>query len=317
MLDVVSVGSATEDVFVHVRAKLDGEKFCLIPGSKIDIEKMETFTGGGATNTSVAFSRLGLKAGILSVVGNDEAAHIVEKNLNDEKVHSEFLVKTKGNTQYSVILTGFGNDRIILYYSNHTTLGKTKNNLDKINSKWFYISSLHEKPLFLKKIVAHAKKTKAKIAFNPGQQELELGVLGFKKLFGKMDVLLLNNEEALKLTGSADAHRNLKKLSGIAEFVVITSGKDGAFATDGKHAYFAQALNLKPLDVTGAGDAFGSGFVSGIIKEKGIEEALRRGTLNANSVIMYLGTKNILLTEKGMLEFEKKHGKVKIKKEKL
>src|SRR3989344_3867046 len=313
MLDVVSVGSATEDVFVHVRGKLDGEKFCLIPGSKIDIEKMETFTGGGATNTSVAFSRLGLNAGILSVVGNDEAAHTVEKNLRDEKVSTEFLVKTKGNTQYSVILTGFGKDRIILYYSNHTTLGKTKNNLQKINAKWFYISSLHEKPDFLKKIVAHAKKTKSKIAFNPGQQELELGVSGFKKLFGKIDVLILNKEEALKLTGSADPHRNLEKLSEIAEFVVITAGKDGAFATDGNRIYSAKSFEkIEVLDATGAGDAFGSGFVSGIIKGKGIEEGLRRGTLNANSVIMYLGTKNILLTEKGLKEFEKKHGKVKI-----
>ncbi|VVC00488.1 putative sugar kinase [uncultured archaeon] len=67
--------------------------------------------------------------------------------------------------------------------------------------------------------------------------------------------------------------------------------------------------DVKVVDVTGAGDAFGSGFTAAIIKGKGIEEALRWGTANASSVVTMLGTKNILLTEKGIKEFIAAHHK--------
>lgn len=161
------------------------------------------------------------------------------------------------------------------------------------------------------------EKINAKIAFNPGQKELKLGISGLKRIFGKIDVLILNKEEALKLSGSVDIHRNLKKLLGIANIVVITDGKDGAHATNGKKIYSVEAFNVKVLDVTGAGDAFGSGFTNAIIKGKGIEEALLYGTANSNSVIMNLGTKNVLLTEKGIKAFLRKQKRIRIKKQKI
>jgi len=51
-----------------------------------------------------------------------------------------------------------------------------------------------------------------------------------------------------------------------------------------------------------------------VIKGKGIEEALAYGTANANSVIMHLGTKNVLLTEKAIKGFNAKHGGLKVVK---
>ncbi len=322
MFDVISFGSATEDVFIHVPEKysLNG-KFSFKPGSKVEIIDMKYFTGGGATNTATAFSRLGLKASILCAVGGDDAGKSITKKLEVEKVDTSLVIKVKGkNTAYSAILTGFGRDRVVLVYSGTTaSLNNTKINWKKINAKWFYISSLHSKPKFLQEIVNRAKKIGAKIAFNPGQAELKLGVKKLAEIFGKIDVLILNREEALKLTGSADIHRNLKKLQEIAEITVITDGKHGAYASEKDYSYYAKTFKIEPLDVTGAGDAFGSGFVSAIIKRKSIEEALIYGTSNSNSVIKYLGTKNVLLTESQLKSFAKKYIKNKkyVKKQKL
>ena len=320
MLDIISIGSATEDVFIHVPDKFSKNKSCtFIPGTKVEIEDMSHFTGGGATNTSVAFSRLGLNAGILCAVGDDESASRIINELKSEKINTSNIIKLKKKiTSYSAILTGFGRDRVILFYNKAASLAHVKVDLKKVNAKWFYVSSLHAKTSLLKEISNHAKKIDAKIAFNPGQKELSLGITGLQKIFGKLDILLVNKEEALKLTGSADVYRNLKKLLQLAEYVAITDGNNGAYATDGEFAYFTSTFNIKRLDVTGAGDAFGSGFTSAIIKGKSINEALLYGTANANSVIQKLGTKNILLNKNQINQFIKKHAKKNaVKKQKL
>jgi len=161
MLDIISIGSATADVFVHIPKVFTGKgTFVFRPGTKVDIEEMDYFTGGGATNTSVAFSRMGLKAGALCVVGADASGIKVMSVLRKEKVNTKLVHKMKGkNTSYSVILTGFGRDRVILNYCKATaSLGEAKINVGKLKAKWFYISSLHSEPILLKRIVEQAKK---------------------------------------------------------------------------------------------------------------------------------------------------------------
>jgi len=312
MLDIISFGSATEDVFVHVPKTNFGPDFCVFrPGTKIDIENMEYFIGGGATNTAVGFSRFGLKAGAVFAIGDDESGATVLKELRKEKVDTKNALVVKGKkTSYSVILTGFGRDRVILVYCSSTAmLNKIKIDWKKIKAKWFYVSSLHAEPKMLKEIARHAKKINAKVAFNPGQKELELGIGGIKNIFGKVNILILNNHEAMKLTGSADIKRNLAKLLEIAEVVVITEGQNGAHASDGNFVYSIKPYEVNVVDSTGAGDAFGCGFVGAFLKGKNVEDCMKFGTANACSVIMYLGTKNKLLRWNEVPKFIKEHSK--------
>ncbi|MCR4369486.1 MAG: carbohydrate kinase family protein [archaeon] len=310
MFDIISVGSATEDVFVHIPPKYLGERFVFVPGTKVEINEMNYFTGGGATNTSVAFARMGFKAAALCAIGDDESGKSVLQNLREEGVSTSLAEIKKGKkTSYSVILTGFGRDRVVLCYMKMAaSLGKTLDT-KKLNSKWLYISSLHGNIPLLKKLASHAKKSKMKIAFNPGQAELALGKGRIQEIFGRLEVLLLNKEEAIKLTGSGDIHRNLKHLLALANNVVITEGAHGSHATNGELIYSVPSFKVTPVDATGAGDAFGSGFVSAIIKGKSMPDALLWGTANANSVILELGTKNVLLSPQKIGAFIKKYGK--------
>ena len=105
MLDIISIGSATEDVFIHVPDKFSKNKSCtFIPGTKVEIEDMSHFTGGGATNTSVAFSRLGLNTGILCAVGDDESASRIINELKFEKINTSNIIKlNKKITSYSFL----------------------------------------------------------------------------------------------------------------------------------------------------------------------------------------------------------------------
>ena len=62
--------------------------------------------------------------------------------------------------------------------------------------------------------------------------------------------------------------KELKKMG--PKIVAITDGSKGAYAYDGKEVFFQRALKIAAVDTTGAGDAFSSGFVAGMIKYKEI-----------------------------------------------
>jgi ribokinase len=98
--------------------------------------------------------------------------------------------------------------------------------------------------------------------------------------------------------------------------VVITDGKNGAQASDGKYFYFCPVITHKKVDTLGAGDAFAIGFSSAIILGKDLETALKYGTINANSVISFFGAQTGLLSKK---EMEKRFDKldISIKRAKL
>ncbi|MEM4257522.1 MAG: carbohydrate kinase family protein [Candidatus Diapherotrites archaeon] len=303
MFDVISIGSATEDVFVFVpKSNFQTEECVFLPGSKVEINDVIFSIGGGSTNSAVAFSRLGLKTGTLFVIGNDESGKKILAEMKKEKVNTKHCIITKkSETSYSVILTGFGRDRVILFYRGATELFESeKINWKKVKSKWFYISSLHSKGNLLREIFSHTQKNKIKVAWNPGKVELERGFSYLKSLPGKADVFIVNSHEALMLTGSADINRNIIKLLDLGKISVITDGKNGAYCCDGKNLFFIEPIDVPIVDVTGAGDAFSSAFTFAIIKGYSLERAMQYGTVEAASVVSNLGTKNILLTKNGI-----------------
>ncbi|HDI02602.1 MAG TPA: carbohydrate kinase family protein, partial [Candidatus Aenigmarchaeota archaeon] len=124
MYDVVTVGSATLDVFVYTELaeiKRKSEKLIAYPaGSKILIKKLEFMTGGGGTNTAVAFSRLGLKTAYLGKLGNDYSGKKVIEELRREGVDFIGVKGEEDFTAYSVILDSKEHDRTILTYKGIT-----------------------------------------------------------------------------------------------------------------------------------------------------------------------------------------------------
>lgn len=307
-MDVICFGSATMDTFVYISPKTLGQNICFYPGTKLEIKELKSFSGGGATNTSVGFSRMGLKTGIISFLGEDAEADEIIKELKKEKVITTGVFKDKKNrTARSVILTGFGRDRVILTYTKTLSLLSKKHvPWKKLDSKWFYISSLHSKPVLLKKITEFAFKKEIKIAFNPGSAEIKAGLKALLPVLKKTEILVLNSSEALELTHKANIQKNLFELNQYCKTVVITDGKNGSHAIRSGKTFYQKPFNVKVIDTTGAGDAFACAFVAAVINGKTIKHSLELATANASSVIQSLGTKNVLLSQKQAEKLVKK-----------
>ena len=75
--DVLCIGSATLDNFLTVDTSLKKVKL----GDKILVNSIEKHSGGGATNSAAALSKLGLKVKLLSKLGNDHDAEFILNEL--------------------------------------------------------------------------------------------------------------------------------------------------------------------------------------------------------------------------------------------
>ncbi len=317
MHDIITVGSATEDVFIGTRnpeiLKHNSlHEVCYPIGTKILVDRIHFCTGGGGTNTAVSFSRLGLRTAYLGKIGDDKSAREVLSELKNENV--DFIGGSeKGNTGYSVIITGLEKDRTILAYKGMADdLKPADVSFGKLKARWFYFSSMIGQSFeTLKKIAAYAKKNRIKYAFNPSTYLAKKGIGYLKEILTDCDLLVLNREEAQLLAGKENINNMLKKLQEYAKIVIITDGKNGAYAYNGIEKYTVIPRKINVVETTGAGDAFASGVTAGIIKGKSLEDSLRLGQFNAESTIAHIGAKNNLL-KSGEAEKLLKTGHIRI-----
>lgn len=84
-----------------------------------------------------------------------------------------------------------------------------------------------------------------------------------KKLLPRVDVLVINDEEARQLGEHHNVSRaaaNIRKMG--PKYLVVKRGEFGALLFDGEQTFFAPAYPLEDvLDPTGAGDTFAGGFL--------------------------------------------------------
>jgi len=300
--DVISIGSSTIDIFVKSKDFIYDKKFLsLIASSKNEIHQSLICSGGGASNSSVAFSRLGLKSACISLVGCDYLNNYVFQDLKKDKVYDKFIVTQKtDNTDFSVILVAPDGTRSILTARGQSSLQEKHFKWSQIKKcSWFYISSLEGNIDLLEKIIGFARESNIKIALNPGRRELKQSkkILPLLKL---VDYLSLNQEETeMLLNMSVSDSKFFNQVNSLKiPLVTITNGRQGAYVLFNQKKYFSPAAQSKPIDETGAGDSFSSAFVSALIYKKTPQESLYWGITNSASVVSHLGAKTGLLTFK-------------------
>lgn len=227
--DIVSIGGATQDVFVKndlskiltVRDLFSQNEFLCFPyGSKINIDKVFFDVGGGAVNTSVNFSRLGLNVAAMIKIGKDSSAEMVLKELKTTGVNTDLVLQTDDcNTGFSVILNSFEGDRTVLAYrGSNSRLTSSDINWDAIkNAKWIYVSSLSgDSNDVLDSLSDFAEESGVNMAFNPGNTQIKRGMSGLERILSQTEFLILNKEEASQLTGIKETFRfiNERKCTG-------------------------------------------------------------------------------------------------------
>ena len=318
MLDIISIGDAALDTFLKLQdalvANLKGRKLkqlCMNFGDKIPIKSLHQTVAGNALNNAVGSARLGMKAAFYSVVGNDETGERIAKRMKREGVGTKYLHVQKGSsTNYSVVLN-FQGDRTILQYS-HPRVYTLPVDLEP--ARWIYYTAVGKEHTALERqVIRYAVKNHAKIAFNPGTAHLKEGVGKMKEILRHTEIIFVNKEEAELMVGdSSDIPGLLYRLHELGpHLAVITDGKNGAYASNSVNTYYLPVFPAKVVEVTGAGDAFATGFLAGLFYGLSVPEAMLWGTANSAGVIGKVGPQEGLLTKPGLVKMIKTYKRIK------
>lgn len=320
MFDVISLGTATLDVFLRSPGmKISGsdtdKDICVRYGAKIEVDEIYFDCGGGGTNSAITFARQGLSVGCVAQIGDDFAGNKVLTDLAKEGIGNDLFDVQKGNyTDYSTILWAGDEGRTVLIYRGKSRLEIEGIKWGELDSKWFYISSLEGNLEIVKKLTDLGRP----IAWNPGGRELaqkESLIL----LLPKITQLNVNKEEMEELLGMEKVGE-IKELLIKAQtlpckYVVITDDRRGAYLWDKESlSWYHSGIFEDSLrwETTGAGDAFGSGLVTGFIRGESIENCLWIASANASSVVAQVGAKKGILKESDFGNWPKE--KLKIEK---
>lgn len=325
-IDIVTFGSAVRDVTFCTKAgrifntpeDLTSQKMLAFEfGAKIHVTDSHKTQGGGATNAAVSFERLGLHAAACIRVGDDHDGLDIKESLRAENVDVKMIQRDDAHdTGLSFIIMADKRERDRTIFFNlgaNEHLTTTQLKASRVKPQWVYVASLYggqwEKNI--KNIFQYAHRSKARIAWNPGQAQLKKGYKALRQYLEKTTILSLNKDEAIELVlsgitvGSRNpAYLNKPKylLNILHEWgpdvVVITEGKKGAWIYDGTTMHHQKIRKAKVVDTTGVGDAFGSTFVSGYHYTNDIETAAKWAMVNTASVVQKVGAQNGLLTKK-------------------
>lgn len=297
MLDVITIGSATLDIFVKSDQLKDGK----IGEGKIETQELLMVSGGGATNNAVSFVRKGLSVAPIIEMGTDPAAETILSELKKESVNIQLAIQEgKETTAVSIIiLSNDGKSSILTFRGASRMLTASDIPFDKLGfllkpSGWIHLTSVGGDMELVEKIISWAKEKRRKIFWNPGSSEIaslkgdsppRRGV----SLIGFADVAQLNFSEAQQLFDgdTPDFPQTI---------LIITKGENGGDVYSQGQKYSYQGIKTEMIDSTGAGDAFGSGFVAALLLGKPISQAIEWGRRQGASVVKYIGAKKGLMT---------------------
>ncbi len=301
---MLAIGTATQDVFliggeIFRPYNEHGVYFEHLPlGAKLDLEKVLFSTGGNATNAATTFARQGLHGMFMGIVGTDMPGEAVMKDLDKENIDSTYVHQDERYvTGYSTILLTPTGERTVLV-SHGTPLRDDGSDLDLRggldHADWLYISSVGSMEL-LETIVTLAKKHDTKIAMNPSAREIKQASK-LRTVLEDVDILITNKEEMAQIVEGSSIEQLVRHAAALVPVVVVSDGPNGVVATDGKKIVTGGMYeDVKVVDRLGAGDAFGSGFVTMIAQGKTLEDAVIFASANSTGVVSHHGAKTGIL----------------------
>lgn len=308
--DVLCVGSATVDTFLMVEQPFSSLKL----GDKVLVKSVDKRSGGGATNSAAALAKLGLKVKTATKVGDDGDGNFILKELKADGIENICHLRSKQQTDLATVISSTKEkDRIILVHKGASTDLSSKDiQASKLNCSWIYLATLTGKSQQTAHEIANiAKKKNIKLLFNPSLYLAQKRKKQLSTILQNTAVLVLNKEEAQALLKSPSNNFEFL-LEGLQrcgpETVIVTNGRKGLYALHKNVMYsLTKTPNVKIVHTAGAGDAFTSGFLAGLIKNYSFDDALRLGQVNASSVIQQVGAKNGQLTESQAKAMMKKY----------
>ncbi len=311
--DVLGIGNAIFDVLVQTdeaflaRHGMTKGGMALIDEARAsaiyqDMGPATEMSGGSAANTIVGVANLGARAAYVGKVKDDQIGRLYAHDIRAAGVVFETRPATDGPaTGCSYILvTPDGERTMNTYLGAAQDLGPADIDDAQIAAaKITYLEGYLWDPTNAKQAFLKAST----VAHNAGRQvALTLSdsfcVDRYRDEFldlmrkRKVDLVFANESELHSLYQTSDFDAALKQLRIDAELGVVTRSEKGCVVVSKEGVVAVPAFPIDRLvDTTGAGDLFAAGFLFGLVRNAGYENAGVFGALAAAEVIQHIGAR--------------------------
>lgn len=304
--EVLGIGAPIIDYIIEV-----SEEFIVqIPGQKggmvvVDYQTIETiigsvekepplFLGGSGANTIRGLANFGHRCGFVGKVGRDAAGKKFLDGLEKLEIHTTHLLMSDSPTAQVICLITPDKERTMRAFLGASQEMRAE---DLTPAMFEGVKLVHLEGYNLlnmalaQRTMELAKAAGVKISFDMGSFEI---VDAYREkiveLLSKyVDVVFANRMEAQMLT-KLDPEGACKILRDLCETVVILLGKDGCLVGQRDEQKHYPAFPVEePIDTTGAGDMFASGFLHGYLEDNSMEECARIGALAGAAVVQVQG----------------------------
>ncbi len=292
-LKVLCIGDVMLDVITKISVMPDQIHYGSDTPSSIS-----THGGGAAGNVASWLSRTDIEATIVGHVGDDAAGAALTSEFDSLGVRHNNLKVDSGNSGVVVVLVDPTGERT-MFPDNGANSGLHIGDLpDLTGFDAVYLSGYSpldplSRPGVLE-MITQIKSAGLPLYFDPASVGgmMQVAIADVKSWIALMDVILLNEEEAIYLTGESDVSKAIDQLLIDCEAVVIKRGSQGAIGkARGSILVTIDALPTEVVDTTGAGDSFAAGFISEYASSKNMERALGRGAAIAARCVAIVGAR--------------------------
>jgi sugar/nucleoside kinase (ribokinase family) len=115
---------------------------------------------------------------------------------------------------------------------------------------------------------------------------------------GLMNTLIMNEEEAIYLSGSSDLEAALEFFLEYAQRAIIKRGSQGAIGLERRGEIISVGTHAtEVIDTTGAGDSFAAGFIDAITSGSNFSQAIERASAVAAHCVAIVGARGRVGTQ--------------------
>ncbi len=229
-------------------------------------------------------ARLGLKVAYIGKAGDDEFGRFMLHEMDTYGIDTHGVVIDPNiKTGLSVILSQ-GNDRAILTYLG-TIAELTYQQIEFSildRARHLHLSSyylLDELRADVPQLFETAKKRGLTTSIDTNYDPSEEWQGHIMDTLAYTDIFLPNETEFFGITKANDLETGLQTLRNVVPMVAIKRGEQGALIQHGAVSASIPGIGVDPIDTTGAGDSFDSGFIYGFLSGWPIERAARFGCI--------------------------------------
>ena len=251
-------------------------------GHEIVAQEVAMTLGSASAIFSVGATRLGHPVTFIGQVGADKFGDFCLEELRAAGLaHRQVTRTSKARTGVTISLSGKQDRALVTYPGAIASFGYDALDMSILKGH----QHLHMTSYFLQnalrkdfpRIFRQARKMGLTTSFDPNSDPTSAWSQTIRAVLRHTDVLLVNEAEALHLSGARGVRSALKTLGQFVPCVVIKRGHRGAIAIKGDEVISEPGFKVNGIDTTGAGDSFAAGFVSAYLRRLSLTECLRRG----------------------------------------